>query len=70
MAWPSGDHALRDNIEDKLDNPGEPKVLYDEAATSAMTGSWKFLVHKDEKLYCPIARLTNIYDPAVAKSTA
>ena len=51
-----------DNIEDKLDNPGEPKVLYDKLP-GGNDHSWKFLrMHKD-KLYFPIGAPCNICDP-------
>jgi glucose/arabinose dehydrogenase len=51
-----------DGIEDKLDNPGEPKVIYDKLP-GGDDHSWKFLrVHKD-KLYFPIGAPCNICDP-------
>ena len=51
-----------DNIEDKLDNPGEPKVLNDKLPGGS-DHSWKFLrIHKD-KLYYPIGAPCNICDP-------
>jgi hypothetical protein len=51
-----------DNIEDKLDNPGEPKVLTDKLPGGS-DHSWKFLrVHKD-KLYYNDRRPCNICDP-------
>ena len=51
-----------DNIEDKLDNPGEPKVLYDKLP-GGEDHSWKFLRIKDEKLYYAIGAPCNICDP-------
>jgi glucose/arabinose dehydrogenase len=51
-----------DNVEDKLDNLGEPKVLYDKLPGGS-DHSWKFIrVHKD-KLYFPIGAPCNICDP-------
>jgi glucose/arabinose dehydrogenase len=51
-----------DNIEDKLDNPGEPKVLYDKLPGGS-DHSWKYLrVHQD-KLYYQIGAPCNICDP-------
>jgi glucose/arabinose dehydrogenase len=51
-----------DNIEDKLDNVGEPKVIYDKLP-GGDDHSWKFLrVHKD-KLYFAIGAPCNICDP-------
>ena len=51
-----------DNIEDKLDNPGEPKVIYDKLP-GGNDHSWKFLRIKDDKLYFPIGAPCNICDP-------
>jgi glucose/arabinose dehydrogenase len=51
-----------DNIEDKLDSPGEPKVLYDKLP-GGDDHSWKFLRIKDEKLYYAIGAPCNICDP-------
>ena len=51
-----------DNVEDKLDNLGEPKVLYDKLP-GGDDHSWKFLrIHKD-KLYYAIGAPCNICDP-------
>jgi glucose/arabinose dehydrogenase len=51
-----------DNVEDKLDNIGEPKVLNDKLPGGS-DHSWKFLrIHKD-KLYFPIGAPCNICDP-------
>ena len=51
-----------DNIEDKLGNPGEPKVLYDKLP-GGDDHSWKYLrIHKD-KLYYAIGAPCNICDP-------
>jgi glucose/arabinose dehydrogenase len=51
-----------DNIEDKLDNPGTPTMLYDKLP-GGNDHSWKFLrIHKD-KLYFPIGAPCNICDP-------
>jgi glucose/arabinose dehydrogenase len=51
-----------DNIEDKLDNPGEPKVLYDKLP-GGTDHSWKFLRIRDNKLYFAIGAPCNICDP-------
>ena len=51
-----------DGIEDKLDNPGEPKVIYDKLP-GGEDHSWKFLRIRDEKLYFPIGAPCNICDP-------
>ncbi|KWT65642.1 MULTISPECIES: PQQ-dependent sugar dehydrogenase [unclassified Variovorax] len=51
-----------DNIESKLDNPGQPTVLYDKLP-GGEDHSWKFIrIHKD-KLYFPIGAPCNICDP-------
>ncbi len=51
-----------DNVEDKLDNIGEGKVLTDKLPGGS-DHSWKFLrIHKD-KLYYPIGAPCNICDP-------
>ena len=39
-----------DNVEDKLDNLGEPKVIYDKLP-GGNDHSWKYLRIKDDKLY-------------------
>jgi glucose/arabinose dehydrogenase len=51
-----------DNIDSKLDNPGQPAVLYDKLP-GGEDHSWKFIrIHKD-KLYFPIGAPCNICDP-------
>ncbi|WP_428245952.1 hypothetical protein, partial [Enterococcus gallinarum] len=39
-----------DGIEDKLDNPGQPVVLYDKLP-GGQDHSWRYLRIRDEKLY-------------------
>jgi glucose/arabinose dehydrogenase len=51
-----------DNIEDKLDAPGEPKVIYDKLPGGG-DHSWKFLRIRDNKLYFAIGAPCNICDP-------
>jgi glucose/arabinose dehydrogenase len=51
-----------DNVEDKLDNLGEPKVLYDKLP-GGDDHSWKYLRIKDDKLYYAIGAPCNICDP-------
>jgi glucose/arabinose dehydrogenase len=51
-----------DNAEDKLDNLGEPTVLYDKLPGGG-DHSWKFLRIRDEKLYFAIGAPCNICDP-------
>ena len=51
-----------DNIEDKLDNPGEPKVLTDKLPGGS-DHSWKFLRINKDKLYYNIGAPCNICDP-------
>jgi glucose/arabinose dehydrogenase len=51
-----------DNIEDKLDNPGQPTVLYDKLPGGS-DHSWKFLRIRDNKLYFAIGAPCNICDP-------
>jgi glucose/arabinose dehydrogenase len=51
-----------DGIEDKLDNPGEPKVIYDKLP-GGEDHSWKYLRVHNEKLYFPIGAPCNICDP-------
>src|SRR5262245_24995615 len=51
-----------DNAEDKLDNLGEPKVLYDKLP-GGMDHSWKYLRIRDNKLYFGIGAPCNICDP-------
>ena len=51
-----------DNVEDKLDNVGEPKVLYDKLP-GGNDHSWKYLRVRDNKLYYAIGAPCNICDP-------
>jgi glucose/arabinose dehydrogenase len=51
-----------DNAEDKLDNLGEPKVLYDKLP-GGNDHSWKYLRIRDNKLYYAIGAPCNICDP-------
>jgi glucose/arabinose dehydrogenase len=51
-----------DNVEDKLDNIGEGKVLTDKLPGGS-DHSWKFLRIHDNKLYYPIGAPCNICDP-------
>lgn len=51
-----------DNVEDKLDNLGEPKVLNDKLP-GGTDHSWKYLRVHDNKLYYPIGAPCNICDP-------
>ena len=51
-----------DNVEDKLDNPGEPKVIYDKLP-GGNDHSWKFLRIQNDKLYYAIGAPCNICDP-------
>src|SRR5215217_7075904 len=51
-----------DNVEDKLDNVGEPKVLYDKLP-GGNDHSWKYLRIHDNKLYYAIGAPCNICDP-------
>src|SRR6188474_783787 len=52
-----------DNVEDKLDNLGEPSaVLYDKLP-GGNDHSWKYLRIRDNKLYYPIGAPCNICDP-------
>ena len=51
-----------ENIESKLDNPGEPLVVYDEYPTEKHHG-WKFISFgPDGKLYVPVGAPCNICD--------
>jgi len=48
------------DIESKLDNPGEPEVIYDEYPTEKHHG-WKYIAFgPDEKLYVPVGAPCNI----------
>jgi glucose/arabinose dehydrogenase len=59
-----------DNIEDKLDNPGEPKVLNDKLPGGS-DHSWKFLRIHNDKLYYPIGRpATSATRASTRRSTA
>ena len=51
-----------DNIDSKLDNPGEPMVLYDKLP-GGNDHSWKFLRIHQNKLYFAIGAPCNICDP-------
>ncbi len=51
-----------DNVEDKLDNIGEGKVLTDKLPGGS-DHSWKFLRIHNDKLYYPIGAPCNICDP-------
>jgi glucose/arabinose dehydrogenase len=51
-----------DNIEDKLDSPGEGKVIYDKLPGGG-DHSWKYFRIKDDKLYFNIGAPCNICDP-------
>jgi len=49
-----------ENIESKLDNPGEPSVVYDEYPTESHHG-WKYIAFgPDDKLYVPVGAPCNI----------
>jgi len=51
-----------DNIEDKLDNPGKPTMLYDKLP-GGDDHSWKYLRVNKDKLYYSIGAPCNICDP-------
>jgi len=52
-----------DNIEEHLDNPPKPKVIYDQLPGDIPHG-WKFIkVGPDGKLYFPIGAPCNVCDP-------
>ncbi|HYP84361.1 PQQ-dependent sugar dehydrogenase [Variovorax sp.] len=51
-----------DGIDSKLDNPGEPKVIYDKLP-GGEDHSWKYLRIHNNKLYFPIGAPCNICDP-------
>ncbi len=56
-------HIMRyDNIEDKLNDPGKPVVLYDKMP-GGNDHSWKFIRIHNDKLYFPIGAPCNICDP-------
>ncbi|MEL6988122.1 MAG: sorbosone dehydrogenase family protein [Bacteroidota bacterium] len=51
-----------DDIESKLDNPGEPVVVYDEYPTKTHHG-WKYIAFgPDDKLYVPVGAPCNVCD--------
>ncbi len=51
-----------DDVDKKLDNIGEPKVIYDKLP-GGNDHSWKFLRIKGDKLYFPVGAPCNICDP-------
>lgn len=52
-----------DNVEDKLDNLGEPSKVLKDDLPGGSDHSWKFIrIHKD-KLYFPVGAPCNICDP-------
>ncbi len=52
-----------DDIENRLDDPPEPVVVYDELPTEGHHG-WKYIAFgPDDKLYVPIGAPCNICDP-------
>jgi glucose/arabinose dehydrogenase len=52
-----------DDIEKKLDAPGEPKVVYDDLPKDEPHG-WKFIgIGPDNKLYVPVGAPCNICEP-------
>ena len=52
-----------DDIEKKLDNPPEPKVIYEDLPRDEQHG-WKFIgIGPDNKLYVPIGAPCNICEP-------
>ncbi len=54
-----------DNIEQQLDNPPEPKVVYDDYPTAFHHG-WKYIAFgPDDKLYVPVGAPCNICDSTV-----
>jgi glucose/arabinose dehydrogenase len=56
-----------DNIESKLDNPGQPAVVYDDLPGEVPHG-WKFIkVGPDGKLYLPVGAPCNICEPDLEK---
>jgi glucose/arabinose dehydrogenase len=52
-----------DNVEDKLDNLGEPTVVLTDKLPGGDDHSWKFLRVHDNKLYYNIGAPCNICDP-------
>ena len=56
-----------DNIEDHLDKPGKPVMVYDKLPGEVPHG-WKFIkIGPDGKLYVPIGAPCNICEPDVSK---
>ncbi|WP_216369754.1 PQQ-dependent sugar dehydrogenase [Ramlibacter montanisoli] len=51
-----------DNVDGKLDNLGEPKVIYD-TLPGGTDHSWKYLRIRDNKLYYAVGAPCNICDP-------
>lgn len=51
-----------DNIDSRLDNPGEPVVIYDKLP-GGDDHSWKFLRIRNDKLYFAIGAPCNLCDP-------
>ncbi len=55
-----------DNIEEELENPSEPAVVYDDYPTEFHHG-WKYIAFgPDDKLYVPVGAPCNICDSTVA----
>ncbi|MEM9076341.1 MAG: sorbosone dehydrogenase family protein [Bacteroidota bacterium] len=55
-----------DNIEEELENPSEPTVIYDDYPTEFHHG-WKYIAFgPDNKLYVPVGAPCNICDSTVA----
>jgi glucose/arabinose dehydrogenase len=53
-----------DNIEDKLDSPGDPVLVYDDLPGDVPHG-WKFIkIGPDGKLYVPVGAPCNICEPS------
>ena len=56
-----------DDIESKLDNPGQPAVIYEDLPGDVPHG-WKFIkIGPDGKLYLPVGAPCNICEPAPDK---
>ena len=52
-----------DDIENKLDSPGDPVMVYDQLPGDVPHG-WKFIkIGPDGKLYVPVGAPCNICDP-------
>jgi len=57
-----------DAIEDKLDNPGTPVVIYSDLPNHQSHG-WKFIaIGPDNKLYVPVGSPCNICEPPAANA--